>query len=668
MRRILSKILLASFLAGAFMPAWVGAQEPLAPELADGADVRIIVDISGSMKDNDPDNLRQPAVRLLARLLPEGASAGVWTFGQYVNMLVPYDPVDDAWRELAIDRSADINSVALRTNLGEAIKVASDDYFTKGDLGGTDFILLTDGKVDVSDNAEANRQERERILGPVLDQLVRKGATFHTVALSDEADREFLETLADRTGGSYNVAPSANALNLAFLDALNAAVPQEQLPIEGDGFDVDSGVQEFTALIFWGEDETSATRKLELTDPAGSVAVVGDTGKGMRWAREPGYDLITVTEPLPGKWRINGELGEGSRVTVVSDLRMVVSPVPPSFSEAQPLALQIAFFEDEKKLTDPDFLGVLEVRVTVTSEDNRSGTKVLSSGQPPANGLYSDTIGALPAAGRYTIEVVADGQTFSRKFSGVSRFEMPEAVAPSAPDDSLLSAGDDVAAPESREPAGQPASRQVAELEPESEPSGGGPIDISEVEEPSSIEEARPRPAPAESEEPGAPTWLLVVAALGAVVVAGGGLFLMYRRKKASEPSGDPGRGVVDDIDRHDETVPVVEPEAISEQVPEPEPEPEPEPVPEPKQEPEPEAEATDVATADDSDDGIPVAEPLNEAEEELPDVEDGEDETVDEFGLEDFDLSEFDDLPDFDDQKKGQLENDEPDKPEPKR
>lgn len=670
MRRILSKILLASFLAGAFMPVWVGAQEPLAPELVTGADVRIIVDISGSMKDNDPDNLRQPAVRLLARLLPEGASAGVWTFGQYVNMLVPYDPVDDAWRELAIDRSAEINSVALRTNLGEAIKVASDDYFTKGDLSGTDFILLTDGKVDVSDNAEANQQERERILGPVLDQLVRKGATFHTVALSDEADREFLETLADRTGGSYNVAPSANALNLAFLDALNAAVPQEQLPIEGDGFDVDSGVQEFTALIFWGEDETSATRKLELTDPAGNVAVVGDTGEGMRWAREPGYDLITVTEPLPGKWRINGELGEGSRVTVVSDLRMVVSPVPPSFSEAQPLALQIAFFEDEKKLTDPDFLGVLEVRVTVTSEDNRSGTKVLSSGQPPANGLYSDTIGALPAAGRYTIEVVADGQTFSRKFSGVSRFEMPGAAAPSAPDDSLLSAGDDVAAPESREPAGQPASRQEAELEPESEPSGGGPIDISEVEEPSSIEEAPPRPAPAESEEPGAPTWLLVVAALGAVVVAGGGLFLMYRRKKASEPSGDPGRGVVDDIDSHDETVPVVEPEAISEQVPEPEPEPEPEPVPEPKQEPEPEpaAEATDVATADDSDDGIPVAEPLNEAEEELPVVEDGEDETVDEFGLEDFDLSEFDDLPDFDDQKKGQLENDEPDKPEPKK
>jgi hypothetical protein len=243
---------------------------------------------------------------------------------------------------------------------------------------------------------------------------------------------------------------------------------------------------------------------------------------------------------------------------------------------------------------------------------------------------------------------------------------MPEEAVLSPPDDSLLAAGEDAPATENRELAGEPVSGQKAESE--AEPAGGGPIDISKVEEPTNIEEAPPRPAPAESEEPGAPVWLLVAAALGALVVAGGGLFLLYRRKKASEPSGDPGRGVLDDIDRHDETVPVVEPEAISEQVPEPEPEPEPEPVPEPKQEPEPEAEATDVATADDSDEGIPVAEPLNEAEEELPDVEDGEDETVDEFGLEDFDLSEFDDLPDFDDQKKGQLENDEPDKPEPKR
>ena len=36
-------------------------------------DVRVMIDISGSMKHNDPHNLRAPALRLLTGLLPKGA-------------------------------------------------------------------------------------------------------------------------------------------------------------------------------------------------------------------------------------------------------------------------------------------------------------------------------------------------------------------------------------------------------------------------------------------------------------------------------------------------------------------------------------------------------------------------------------------------------------------
>ena len=41
------------------------------------ADVRLLIDVSGSMKLNDPANLRQPAIDLLVKLLPEGSKAGV---------------------------------------------------------------------------------------------------------------------------------------------------------------------------------------------------------------------------------------------------------------------------------------------------------------------------------------------------------------------------------------------------------------------------------------------------------------------------------------------------------------------------------------------------------------------------------------------------------------
>lgn len=58
---------------------------------------------------------------------------------------------------------------------------------------------------------------------------------------------------------------------------------------------------------------------------------------------EAAYDLVTITEPQSGEWRVKGELGEGSRVTVVSDLRMVVGPVPATFTAKSPIEVRVAF-------------------------------------------------------------------------------------------------------------------------------------------------------------------------------------------------------------------------------------------------------------------------------------------------------------------------------------
>ena len=43
-------------------------------------EIRILIDTSGSMKDNDPENLRAAALRLMAKLLPKQSTAGVWMF------------------------------------------------------------------------------------------------------------------------------------------------------------------------------------------------------------------------------------------------------------------------------------------------------------------------------------------------------------------------------------------------------------------------------------------------------------------------------------------------------------------------------------------------------------------------------------------------------------
>src|SRR5690554_2835780 len=459
-------ILLSLFI----MPGALLAEETRELTLPAAADVRIIVDISGSMKKNDPGNLRQPAVRLLARMLPEGTQAGVWTFGQYVNMLVPHAEVTDEWRKLAIDRSGQINSVALRTNLGKAIEVASDSYITSDDLSNTHYILLTDGEVDISSNPRRNQQEETRILETILPKLVKRGARLHPVGLSSEADAEFLKQLASESGGRFQIAESASALSRAFYEALNSAIPQQQIPIKGNAFTVDSGVSEFTALIFRHGNGSGSASNLELIRPDGKEISFSGLPACVRWVKEADYTLITVDEPLAGEWRIKGDLGEGSRVTVVSDLKMIVSDIPASFSPDKPMNLRIAFFEGDDKIVNPDFLQVLNVSLVVTFEDGRSGTKVLSGDQAPVDGIYADTIESLPATGRLSIDVVADGKTFARKFSAVTEFVIPDEAAGLPADD----IAPDVIAPEVNE-----------------EPVIESPIDITLAEQPVRSEERR---------------------------------------------------------------------------------------------------------------------------------------------------------------------------------
>lgn len=670
-------IRLLSVILALVLPAIAIAQEQ--PQLPDDADIRIIVDISGSMKTNDPYNLRQPAVRLLARMLPDGATAGVWTFGQYVNMLVGHGAVDEDWRNRAILHSERINSVALRTNLGRAIEVAGDGYMTDGDLTNTHLILLTDGKVDISDDEAANQRERERILGPLLRGLVDQGAKLHTVALSEEADIELLDALATESGGSYNIAPSAEALTRAFLGALNAAAPQQQIPLEGNRFQVDEGVREFTALIFTGGDKPAP---LELVSPDNQVATARNHPDNMSWVSEPGYDLVTVREPKSGEWNVSGELGEGSRVTVVSDLRMVVSPIPASFGPEAPVEVKAAFYEKDNLLKDADFLGVIRVSMTITSEDGRSGTKVLSDVVPPEDGVYRDTIARLPMPGTYQIELVADGQTFSRKYSGQLRFVVPGQATETLPKtegQGTLDIGQDMSPTEpGEEPAAMdsgfedegPGSEQpgsdVAQAQAVPE---GGPIDTSLAEE--VVQPEQPE-LPAEEQEPaqGWPWWLITGIAAGVVVAGGAGAYLVVRRKRREAGRAvekETREGVADLEEETPEPEPEPEPPVASAEIEEEAPEPEEiqdEDIPvvadseisddllEPEAEPEPSAKEEPSAEVEPSAEEESSAEEEPSAKEEASAEEKQEEPEEDEFGLEDFDLSDIDDLPDVDDEE----------------
>ena len=114
------------------------------------ADTRVLIDVSGSMKKNDPDNLRRPALRLLVGLLPQNSRAGVWTFGRYANMEVKWGKVDAQWRKLADQGASKIHSRGQFTNIERALQRATSGWENADPGSRRNLRLLTDGKVDIA--------------------------------------------------------------------------------------------------------------------------------------------------------------------------------------------------------------------------------------------------------------------------------------------------------------------------------------------------------------------------------------------------------------------------------------------------------------------------------------------------------------------------------------
>lgn len=377
------------------------------------ADVRMVIDVSGSMKRNDPANLRQPAVELLLKLLPQESKAGVWTFGQYINMLVPHKPVDEDWKQSALDSSKDINSVGLFTNIGQALEKASYDFETPNQDYNTSIILLTDGMVDVAKDSASNQKEWRRIVDDVIPRLEQSGFKVHTVALSENADTELMDKLALATGGYSEVADSADDLLKAFLRIFDQAVPTEQVPLTDNNFLVDSSVEEFTALIF----RQPGSEPTRLISPDNVEYRFDKERADVQWYHTNEYDLITLQQPLEGEWQVLADMDPDSRVTVVSNLNLLVKPLPANVFVDDTVELSVLFQDQGSTVTDSNFLSLLSIDGTITSS---SGDPIWSASlvqtPPPRDGIYSEILDVFQEEGRFEIVVSVDGKSFQRQF------------------------------------------------------------------------------------------------------------------------------------------------------------------------------------------------------------------------------------------------------------
>lgn len=351
----------------------IAIQAPLAAP----ADVRLLIDVSGSMRQNDPRNLRAPALQLVNEFMPAGSIAGVWLFAEQTEVLIPPAPVDEAWKKRLGERLARIHSRGLFTDIERAVRTATEDWSKTPPEGERHLILFTDGLVDVSKDAAESAASRERLLSEQLEALKSMGVKVHAIGLSDQIDEPLMRLLATQTEGWLEIAQDAETLQRLFLRVLEQSAPPTTVPLQGNRFEIDDQIREFTVLAFRPEGGQT-----QLTTPNGERIRADQLAPGVKWRAEVGYDLVTLSNPKPGQWRIRGVEDPDNRVVIVTDLGIEAAPVPNAVGLGETPKLESWLTDHGQPVKRTELLEVLASRVVVTSDSETPAPEAIQGAAP----------------------------------------------------------------------------------------------------------------------------------------------------------------------------------------------------------------------------------------------------------------------------------------------
>jgi uncharacterized protein (TIGR03503 family) len=373
------------------------------------SDIRVLIDVSGSMKQNDPNNLRAPALRLIVGLMPENVVAGAWTFGEHVNVLVPHSKVNDNWKLKAQHRSKKIHSRSLFTDMEQVLNKATADLHNGDTKTQRNVILLSDGLVDISPNSELSQQSRQRILDEVVPKLKQANIAIHTIALSETADHELLRTISLATDGWYEQVDNADELQRVFLHLFEKAAQRDTVPLSENQFKIDESVTEMTLLVFRKE----GSKATELVLPDKSRVTMDQLPTNITWHNETNYDLITIDSPLTGSWQIDAEVDPDNRVMVVTDLKLHTTDLPNNILIGESFDFEASLAEKDQRIERQDFLKLVDVQLKEESEITDSIERSLNEHQK--KGLYRTHVGDDFKPGRNDVVITMKSATFERQ-------------------------------------------------------------------------------------------------------------------------------------------------------------------------------------------------------------------------------------------------------------
>ncbi|MGE3138110.1 MAG: VWA domain-containing protein [Thermoleophilia bacterium] len=298
--------------------------------------VAFVVDDSGSMSANDPSDLRAQAVAVGLDQLPDGSLAGATEFADSTGELFEVSEVNGSTRPGLKDAASYLFSSG-GTDFDEAFLGAQLQLAAMGSADRKAVIFLSDGAPG-NINFTSDRD------------IAAAGTPIYTISLGS-ADRQIMEGIASRSGGSAYDATSAGDLQSIFarivssltcdsrvVDRVVTIAPGQTI---GVPFQVGADDGEFRALATWSSGSVTATA----SRPDGSVLTGGALRGGEGLTQAETYALVTGANPPAGNWVLNltADASNTSPIDVTIDVfkRTIAATPPPPQTGPGPRAVDI---------------------------------------------------------------------------------------------------------------------------------------------------------------------------------------------------------------------------------------------------------------------------------------------------------------------------------------
>lgn len=371
-------------------------------------DMRLLVDVSQATHIADKTGARRTALEYFIRTLPDEAVAGVWSYARYVRQVAKLGPSNGLWKQVASIHAASLQPEDQRAKLTEALRAASKLPNRHSGSKPTHIVLLSSGVIDTGLGIDADTKARQALLTQWLPEQQAQNRRIHTFALGDpsQTDHVLLRQLSDSTGGLHLIANSEASLQQGLLDVQAHIEPQPMVQADSAGrFQVAPGAERLTVTWF-GASDLSQSPSLQL--PNGIELNRSTALPTGRWLVDEAFEMLTISQPPPGWWRLQGK--NPDKLVVFGEIDVEIEGVEATVVPTDESRATISLFDAGKRIEQASFLDLLEVRAWVHSGPDRSPLPVeRQSTQFVAHFVSLDD-------GPHQLEVELVAPTFKRQF------------------------------------------------------------------------------------------------------------------------------------------------------------------------------------------------------------------------------------------------------------